>query len=420
MNIKSEYIKNVAIVFSGSIAAQIISILLSPILTRLYTPEDFGVYAFVMSIGICIAAIAASQYNHGIMLEKEIHNAKQVVIVSIIVTSLIALFTLIALFIAIFGFHISSLENIKSACVLLPCYVFFTGVNNSFTYWNNRNKQYKVLSKGRVISASITITSQIALAFVFQVKPFLLLVGFVLGQLCSFFYLFLSTPDLYKGLFKRFSFFEVKFFGIKYKRFLMYTSFADLLNIFLMQLPVFILTRLVGAIQTGYFSLSNKVLAMPINFISSSVGEVFKQRAVDEYTRNGMCSKIFFQTFTGLFLLSIFPFIILFVFAPDIFAFVFGEAWREAGVFTRIMTPMFFFKFTVSPLTYLYYINGKQKEDLILHILMLILIIASLLFGYKWFQKINVALLLYSLCFSGVYIYYLCRSYILSKRNINL
>ena len=418
---QSEYIKNIAVVFSGTAIAQIIPILLSPVLSRLYTPDDFGVYAFAMSIGLCAAAIAASQYNHGIMLEKAIYSAKRVVFVSIFVTIAISLITLATIVVAIWGFHISSLEDNKnSVCILLPLYVFFSGVISSFNLWNNRNKQYKIISKGRVISTSVTIISQIILAFIFKVSPVLLLLGFVLGQFCSFLYLFFSTSDLYKGLFDELSFISMKEVSIKYKRFLTYTSFADLLNIFLMQLPVFILTRLVGVAQTGQFAFSNRLLAMPIRFISSSVGEVFRQRAIDEYTKRGNCTQIFFQTFKGLFLLSIIPFLVLFIFAPDIFAFVFGEIWREAGVFTRIMTPMFFFKFTVSPLTYLYYINGRQKEDFVLHVLMLILIVVSLYSGYEYFQNINIALLFYSLCFVGIYIYYLCRSYILSKRNISL
>jgi len=420
VNIKHEYIRNIATVFSGTAIAQLVPLILSPVLSRLYAPSDFGVYAIAMSIGICAAAVAMSQYNHGIMLEKEEDDAKQVVIVSTIVTTAIALITLVGLVISIYGFQVSSLEHIKSACILLPIYVFFVGINSSFSYWNNRNKRYIIISKGRVISAVVTILSQIILAIIFHVTPLLLLFGLAFGQFCSFLYLFYSTSDLYKGLLESWSFVRIKVLGIKHKRFLLYTTFADMMNTLLMQLPVFILTRLAGSVQTGQFAFSNRMLAAPISFVSSSVGEVFKQRAVEEYNLYGKCSKVFLQTFKGLFLLSIIPFSILFIFAPEIFAFVFGEAWREAGIFTRIMTPMFFFKFTVSPLTYIYYINGKQKEDFILHVVMLILIVVSLYFGYEWFQSVNISLLFYSLCFSGVYIYYLCRSYILSKRKISL
>jgi O-antigen/teichoic acid export membrane protein len=414
---QSEYIKNIAIVFSGTVIAQIISILLSPILSRLYDPNDFGIYALAMSIGVCIAAVVSSQYNNGIMLEEENNNAKLVVILSTLITILISLVLLAILAIIIFGFQFSFLEKVESAWILLPLYVFFSGVISSLNYWNNRNKQYKVISKGRVISTIVTIASQIFLAFIFQVTPLFLLLGLVLGQFCSFMYLVFSTSDLYKGLFENFFIVNVKSVALKHKRFLIFTSFSDLLDIFLLQLPIFILTKLVGTTQTGQFAFSNRLLAMPIRFVSSSVGEVFRQRAINENTQNGNCFNVFMKTFKGLFLISILPFMVLFIFAPDIFAFVFGEVWREAGVFTRIMVPMFFFKFTVSPLTYIYYISGKQKEDFILHILMLVLIVVSFYCGYEWFQSVNVALLFYSLCFVGIYVYYFCRSYILSKRS---
>jgi O-antigen/teichoic acid export membrane protein len=353
------------------------------------------------------------------MLEKDIFNAKKVVIVSFIVTISVSIIAFFILVIIVFGFDITSLNKIKFVYILLPLYVLFTGVNSSFSFWNNRNKQYKVISKGRVVSAIVTGVSQVVMAFIFRSSPFFLLFGLVLGQFCLFIYLFFSTPDLYKNLIKNFSFLDIKYFGYKYKNFFIFSSFSDLLNIFLVQLPVFILTRLVGAAPTGQFAFSNRLLAMPISFFSSSVGEVFKQHAIDEYNKNGVCSGIFLKTFKGLFLFSVFPFILLFIFASDIFAFVFGEVWREAGVFTRIMIPMFFFKFTVSPLTYIYYINERQIEDFILHIMMLILIVCSLYFGFYWFKDVRMMLLLYSVCFSSIYIYYFVRSYILSKRKIN-
>jgi O-antigen/teichoic acid export membrane protein len=209
---------------------------------------------------------------------------------------------------------------------------------------------------------------------------------------------------------------DTRFLAQKHKKFLIFTSLSDLLNIFLVQLPILILTRLTSAIPTGQFAFSNRLLGLPIMFISSSVGEVFKQKASDEYRRTKKCQNTFIQTFKGLFIFSIIPFIFLFIFAPEIFAFVFGEEWRDAGIYTRIMSPMFFLKFTVSPLTYIYYINGRQKEDFILHLIMFLLVVGSLYLGYEQFQTVNMMLFCYSLCFSLIYIYYLSRSYVLSKK----
>jgi O-antigen/teichoic acid export membrane protein len=418
IKLSSEYLKNIFTVFWGAIVSQIVPIALSPVLSRLYTPEDFGVYAFVISIGACAAAMCASQYNHGIMLEEKNNYAKAMVLLSIAITIAISLVSFTILWIAVWGLQIASLQHVKSCFILLPIYTIFVGLNSSFSYWNNRNKRYAIISKGRIISSATTIIIQIILAFMFTGASSFLLLGLTLGPLFSFIYLYLSTPSLRKKFFEGYSLKTLHQLGRKHKKFLLFTSLSDLLNTLLVQLPVFLLKGLVGEQKTGQFAFSNRLLSMPISFVSSSVGEVFKQRAVDEYTHTGTCSKIFIQTFKGLFFLSVIPFVLLFIFAPDIFAFVFGEMWREAGYFTRLMTPMFFFKFTVSPLTYIYYINGRQKEDLILHLLMLVFIVFSLYLGHTWLNSVNAMLLLYSLSFTGIYLYYFIRSCQLSKKEL--
>ena len=116
--------------------------------------------------------------------------------------------------------------------------------------------------------------------------------------------------------------------------------------------------------------MSNRILGLPIGLISNSIGEVFKQRAASDYNEFGTCRPIFIKTFKALLISSIVPFTILILFGADIFAFAFGEQWRGAGEYSQILGVMFFFRFTVSPLTYVFYIANKQRLDLLLHLLL--------------------------------------------------
>ena len=416
MNINSDYLKNITVVSSGTVIAQIIPILLYPVLSRLYTPADFGIYAFAISIGMCVASLAASQYNHAVIIENDEKCVKNIVNLATVVSFCIVLLFTIILCVTKFYFQFPFFEKLTGAWFLLPLYALFMGLNSTLLRWNNRNKFYSIISKGRIIASVFTIIIQIGITIIFNASPTFLLLGMVLGQFFSFLYMFYSSSNLWNGIVKVSSLFYIKNLAIKYKNFLLFTSLSDFLNIFINQLPIVMLTKLVGVSQTGQFAFSNKLLALPISFISASVGEVFRQRAVEDCKKKGNCNNVFIKTFKGLFLLSIIPFTILFIFAPDIFALVFGEIWREAGVFSRIMTPMFFFKFTVSPLTYIFYIHNRQKEDFILHLLMLFLTVTSLYLGYFLLKDVNIMLLLYSMSFVSIYLYYFARSYFLSRK----
>ena len=100
-------------------------------------------------------------------------------------------------------------------------------------------------------------------------------------------------------------------------------------------------------------------------FISQAVGEVFKKRASIEFHATGACINTFKRTFFTLAFLSLIPFLTIFLLGPYLFGFLFGKQWIEAGSFTRIMTVMFFLRFTVSPLTFVVYLKGKQMIGLV-------------------------------------------------------
>ena len=162
--------------------------------------------------------------------------------------------------------------------------------------------------------------------------------------------------------------------------------------------------------------MSQKVLGSPVTLFSTSVSHVFKERASSDYRNKGNCRPIFLQTFKSLFLISVVPFILLFFLAPRLVPIIFGSQWIEAGVYIQALTLMYFFKFTVSPLSYVIIIAEKQKLNLIFQILLLILSIGSIGYGI-YIQSPLIGVVLYSISYSIIYLIYLIISYKLSKND---
>ncbi|HRP37165.1 MAG TPA: translocase, partial [Candidatus Dojkabacteria bacterium] len=108
-------------------------------------------------------------------------------------------------------------------------------------------------------------------------------------------------------------------------------------------------------------------------------------------------------------------FALIILFSPPVFAFVFGEEWRMAGEFARFLGILFFFRFIISPLSYMYYIAGKFREDFFIHILFLIITTISFYVGDLMFEEKKYLLLIYAISYSAVYLITFLRSRYFSR-----
>lgn len=408
---KSEFSKNVLTLMTGTTIAQAIPIAISPILTRIYTPEDFGVFALYMSIVSIVAVVATGRYEMAIMLPKKDEDVKSIIKLIMILLLIVTLITFLIVF--FFNQAITNLfenQEISSWLYFLPISIFLVGLYQIYNYLLIREKNFKRLSKNKVIVSTTNASTQLGYGLSIA-NGFGLLFGNIISYIVSIYFIIKSKVVNKYFIFKNNS---VKKVAKEYQDFPKYDVPSVLINVVANQLPLLALGKYFGLGVVGFYSLMYKVLMMPINLLSTTVLDVFKQRAAEDYNKYGNCKDIYIKTFKSLFLLGIVPFTILGIFAPEIFAFVFGEKWKVAGEFAQIMVPMLFLKFIINPLSYIFYVAGKQKIDLYGQILLLFIIIFAIYIGLQ-FNNEKTVLITFSLGYSIIYIGYLTYSYLLSK-----
>ena len=157
--------------------------------------------------------------------------------------------------------------------------------------------------------------------------------------------------------------------------------------------------------------MSNRLFSLPISFITSSISEVFRQKASKQYNEEGSCRALLVKTTLTLFSVSIIPFTVCMLFAPDIFAFAFGEKWRPAGDYARLIGVLFFFKTVVSPISYVIYIARKFYVSLTMDIILLVLSISAVFIGIYAFNSVEMGILFYSLSYTLWYFFTFYFSY---------
>ena len=376
---KNEFAKNVLTLMTGTVIAQAVPIAIIPILTRIFTPEEFGLLALYAAFVSVLGVIATGRYEIAIMLPEKHEEARVLLQVSTIVALLISL--IISIPLVIWNQDIAKFlgnEDIAPWLYLVPISVFFTGVYQALTYWNNRQKKFKNTAISRVNQSLFQGMTQTGLGFM-QVSGGLIWGQFV-GIISSITYL-LRKDRSYKVILKETKISSLKQQMNKYKKFPKYGIVGGLCDAGAMQMPVLILTKFYSSTVTGMFSLTFRVLNMPTSIISSAIAQVLFQKVVEiSHTAPEKLNSYIIRMFFFLFLLSLPAVPILFIWGDTLFAFVFGEEWGQAGVYAGYLVIAVAIRFAVSPLSAVLGLEQNIKKGVFWQVLYLCTITPTLYF----------------------------------------
>lgn len=406
---KSEFSRNVLTLMTGTTIAQAIPIAISPILTRIYTPEEFGVFALYLSIIMLFSSVVAGKYELSILIPKHEKDAKNLVLLSISISFIVSLVLFIITLIFLEQI-INLLKNndIRYWLYLAPINIFIISTVSILYYYNNRNKNYKVLSSNQILQSSTQGSTNIVFGLITNLKGGLIL-GTFLGNIISFFYLIFKTKNCFKAFyFNKYRLFILSKRYIKFPKFMIASGFLENISA---QLPVFMISSFFGSYILGLFSLSQRIVKVPLGIIGSSIGNVFRQEAAKQLNENGACRKLFLNTLKKLIIIATIPFIIFYFIAPELFGFVFGKEWYKAGEYAQILTILFYFQFITSPLSNMFMIAQKQQYDLVLQIYLVVSVFCSFIIGYKIFNSIEYSLYIFTTFYSIKYFIELTLSY---------
>jgi lipopolysaccharide exporter len=384
--IKSEFTRNVLTLMTGTTISLAIPIAISPILTRIYTPEDFGVFTLYMAITTIIAVIATGRYEMAIMLPKKDENAVHILILSLIISSVISLIS----FLIIFFFNsqiikILGSQEISRWLYLVPCSILLVGFYNSFTYWINRKKKYKKMAQNKVIQSGSMATMQVSLGL-FKNNTNGLIIGWFFGQLMAVILLARLVWREDKNKINKTSIFKMWSFAKRYKKFPLINSWSGLLNTASRQVPIILLTAFFSTVVTGLFSLAQRILLIPMTLLGNTISQVYFEKVSKLKDEKHKVKKITLEINKKLLLIGLLPISIIILWGDTLFAFVFGQSWKVAGEYAKLLSVWMYFVFITSPLTHLLIVYEKHFELVLFNTFLFLSRIGVLLIGW-WMAK---------------------------------
>ena len=401
---KSKFVRNVAIVASGTAGAQAISMAFSPFVTRLYGPEAFGMLGTFMAVIAILVPTAALAYPIAIVLPKSDTDAKNLAKLSAALAFGVAIIT--ATMLIIVGDWMAEmlgLEAIKSFLILIPVAMFFSAFHQILTQWLIRKKQFKIGARVAIMHALLINSSKIGIGFLYPVGAALIVLA-TTGQALHALLLWLGVRSRDGALpINDENTGSIRELAKRHSDFPLFRAPQITINAFSQSLPVLMLASLFGPSSAGFYSLGRMVMGVPLTLIAKSVGDVFYSRVTEAINNKDNIFKLILDATLTLFVIGIFPFALVIAFGPWLFSLVFGSEWAMGGEYARWLAVWLFFGFMNSPSVAAMPALGMQKWLLFYEIFSTGSKVAALFLGFFYFNDDLAAIAF--MCVAGVFAY---------------
>jgi len=402
--LRDRFVRNIGVLTGGTALAQGIVVLSMPILTRLYTPEQFALLAVYMAVLSLVTVVSCLRYNIAISLPESDEDGAALVVLS--VAAAFAVSVLLGVMAIALPSQTSALlgqPGFRPYLWLVPLGVLLSSVYTALQYWTSRKHRFRQITQTRVTRAVAGSGVQIS-GGILHSSPFGLLFGHLVYNSMGIAGLALSMFRKDGRAFSGVRLATIRRMASDYRRFPIYSVPESLLNTAGIQIPILILASALAGPEAGYLMLAMRVLGLPMGLIGNSVAQVYlaeagaKLRAGDlgRFTRGAMLS---------LAKVGAPPLIAVGVTSPFLFPIVFGPEWQPAGWMLAWMTPWFLLQFVSSPISMLLHVTGHQRTAVALQAAGCILRIGAVLAATQVHSDLAVAAyFLSSTVFYGLYI----------------
>ena len=398
--------RNILKLISGEGISRVIGFMAAPVVTRLYTPSDFGILAVFASLCALSYPFCTLRYTLAIPL----HSDEKIGINSLAACLLILVVNTAVIGIALVLFHaqilsLFSSENIDAFWYFIPLAFFFCGIFEILSYYSTRYRDFSTIAKVTIVQKAIGALTKIVLGlFRFDVRG--LLIGNILAESGGLTLYMRSYWKRLKEGARHVTRRKICFVLKRYKDFPLYRLPSQILLKAAGSLPVFYFAWHFGTGTTGRISLAMAMLSAPVAFVCTSVGRAFYGE-IASLGRNSSreISALTLRIMARLLAISIVPFALIICFGPWIFRTLFGAEWTQSGTFARYLCFYLIFRFVYSPISDgIFNVFERQKLVFWLEVSRVAIVALSLFISYFRNLSVDYTIIIYSLALTVQYI----------------
>jgi O-antigen/teichoic acid export membrane protein len=396
-------VKGIVIIASGTAIAQVIGIITMPVITRLYSPADFGALGLFMAALSLLAIGGGLRYELAFPLPKEDRDAANLFMVFLLILSVTTILLVITIF--LFGDFILSyfhIESLQASWIFLVIGFFGISLYGGLTSWVSRCREYTRITYTKIYQSVGGSVSKVIFG-ILSWSAIGLLLGYLLSQILG-----VGTLVRYMWENDRSSFSEISWRRMlenakRYFQFPLFSFPSSIVNNLALQLPTFMLTAIYGLSVVGMYSLASSVLVISSSLISTSMNQVYYAEVTSMMRENSReIKKLYIATTRKLFLVGLPLILIPSLLAPVLFPIIFGAAWQDAGFYCLPLAICALSNFVISPTSMLSG-YGFNHWSLIWDVARTALVIISFFLIQLYSLPVMSALLIYSCTMAFMY-----------------
>lgn len=358
---RNKFVRNVAVLVSGTAASQLIAFIFVPLITRIYGPESFGLLGVFTSLLMVLIPVTALTYPIAIVLPKHNCEARALTKLSFLITVITT--TCVLMILIFLGNPILELINAQSIAnfiFLIPLGMIFGASLQIAEQWSIRTERFSLMAKAAVAQSFVLNSLKSGVGFFYPTALTLILTT-VFGSL-------LHAGILLVGRCKRKGKVADKELPCsilnvarRYCDFPAYRAPQVFINAASQSLPILMLASFFGAASAGFYVLARAVMMLPSQLIGKAVGDVFYPRITHAAINNENVSKLIIQATIILSLVGLLPFSLIIIWGDQLFSLVFGSQWVVSGEYASWLSLMLFMNLINRPSVAAIPVLGLQR-----------------------------------------------------------
>ena len=383
--------------FSGGAIGQVVAILTAPIITRLFTPEDFGIFALFFSIASLIGGNSQFAYHQALIIPEKEDVAHDLFVLSVVLTLIVSLLSLLILWVLPHsGLRVEWVHKLGIWTYWLPLAIFLIGINIILSCYSNRYKQYVTIAASTVTGNTIAPCSRIFLGILCGSSVWILVFTQLLALVAQVAVMLRKIADQVKDACKKATSFGWIQTSTSFRDFPFYSLPSNLLASIGVQMPTVIIAAMTSPAIVGFYAVANRLVSRPLLPIQEAVRQVYQRRVTEKLNAGENIQKEFVQITLVLFIIGLIPFGVIALWGTELFSLVLGNRWAETGRIAAMLIPWLYTSFILPPANAVLVVGRLNRFRLNYLAASTIIRIAALYFGMAGFGDPMHGLLLFS------------------------
>lgn len=342
-----EFTQKVSLLAGATAGAYGLNLAVAPLITRIYSVAAFGHLQIYLSLMGFVIVLIALRYELSVLLPEDDDVAANLVAVAFAAILLVTLVLFAVVAIALRSHLLwRRAAELGSYLWLLPVGAFGVGIYQLLNTWGLRYHAYKdvALSKFSQVGTQAAIQIGVGLASHGSMG------GLILGDACGRVSGSLRIAKVtFKRDWKRLR--QVRPSTMwqaakRYRNFPLVLTTSGLLNSGGLQILPLLLSAFYAPEIVGLYALTDRTMQIPGVLIGQAVSQVYMVKAAQfGSSAPAALRKLFTKIVSRSLLYGLVPLLVFCGVAPRLFGIVFGESWRMAGNYARILAPAYYLCF---------------------------------------------------------------------------